>query len=325
MTFFRKVFLTAVIGLISAQFVVAQRGWNVNRAKGTGDLISVFFTSSTEGWIAGDNGYLAFTKDGGRSWRRKILNTVADINEIYFRNDDNGYLIAGRKMFVTNNRGNSWREALIVNPTEFKDGIPEFYSIRFNSKKQGFIIGAIIDKTDEDVVIGSLLLRTVDGGETWSRILVPTKVELIHLDFQGKSHGWIVGDMGTILATTNNGGTWKVQRSGTKEVLRNVDFRSDNQGFVVGDKGTILRTVNGGRSWIKIKSRANNTLNRVDFSDDKNGWIVGSKGTILRSTDRGNTWVLQNSRTKNSLYGLYMTKKYGWSVGKTGVIVKYQK
>ena len=325
MPFIRKVFFTVLIGLVSTQFAAAQRGWNVNRAKGTGDLISVFFTSSNDGWIAGDNGYLAFTKDGGRSWRRKILNTAADINEIYFRNDNNGYLIAGRKMFVTVDAGRSWRETLIVNPREFKDGIPEFYSIRFNSKNQGFIIGAILDKNDENMVIGSLLLRTTDGGESWSRLVIPTKVELIHLDFEGKSHGWIVGDMGTILATTNSGSSWTVQRSGTKEVLRNVDFRSDDEGYVVGDKGTILRTVNGGQSWIKIKSAAKNTLNRIDFSDDKNGWIVGSKGTILRSTDRGNTWIAQNSRTKNSLYGLYMTKKYGWSVGKTGVIVRYQK
>jgi len=325
MSFIRKVFFITLVGLVSTQLIAAQSGWNVNRAKGTGDLISVFFTSSNDGWIAGDNGYLAYTEDGGRSWRRKILNTAANINEIYFRNDDNGYLIAGRKMFVTSDAGKSWREALIVNPEEFKDGIPEFYSIRFNSKNQGFIIGAILDKNDEDVVIGSLLLRTTDGGESWSRLVIPTKVELIHLDFEGKSHGWIVGDMGTILATTNSGSTWTVQRSGTKEVLRNVDFRSDDEGYVVGDKGTILRTINGGRSWIKIRSAARNTLNRVDFSDDKNGWIVGSKGTILRSTDRGNTWVAQNSRTKNSLYGLYMTKKYGWSVGKTGVIVKYEK
>ncbi len=320
----KSVFLILVLFLFT-QLISAQRGWEVNRAKGNGDLISVFFTSSDDGWVAGDEGYLAFTNDGGKSWKRKILNTAANINEIYFRNDDNGYLVAGRKMFITKDGGQSWREEIIVNPNEFKDGIPEFLSIRFNSRKQGFIIGAVIDKNDNENIIGSLLLRTVDGGETWSRIIVPTKVELFHLDFDGKSHGWIVGDMGTILATTNNGNSWVFQSSGTKETLYNVDFRDEREGYAVGSNGIILRTLDGGRNWIKVQSFIKNTLFRVDFADDKNGWIVGSKGTILRSFDRGRSWVRQDSKTSSSLYGLFMNKKYGWSVGKEGVIIRYEK
>ena len=79
----------AVVGASSP--LAAQNGWRINRDNGKGDLISVFFTSDSEGWVAGDDGYLAQTTDGGRSWKRKILNTAANINEIYFRNDDNGY------------------------------------------------------------------------------------------------------------------------------------------------------------------------------------------------------------------------------------------
>ncbi|MGI8669721.1 MAG: YCF48-related protein [Aridibacter sp.] len=320
----KNIFLILITILIT-QSLFAQQGWEVNRAKGTGDLISVFFTSSNEGWVAGDNGYLAFTNDGGRSWNKKILNTAANINEIYFRNNDNGYLIAGRKMFITKDGGKSWREEIIVNPDEFKDGIPEFLSIRFNNKKQGFIIGSVIAKDNSDRVIGSLLLKTEDGGDTWTRIDVPSQVELFHLDFDGKSHGWIVGDLGTILNSSDNGNTWIVQNSGTKETLYNVDFWDEKEGFAVGWNGTVLRTEDGGNKWIKVKSFVENTLFRVDFADDKNGWIVGSDGLILRSYDRGKIWVKQDSQTLNSLYGLFMDKKYGWSVGKDGVIIRYEK
>ncbi len=325
MSFFIRNFLFVVVISFSVQVLSAQKGWNVNRARGTGDLISVYFTSSKVGWVAGDKGYLAHTKDGGKSWRRKILNTVANINEIYFRNDENGYLVAGRKMFVTRDGGNSWREELIVNPREFRDGIPEFLSIRFNSRKQGFIVGTVIDKNDEGNVIGSLLLRTMDGGESWSRIIVPTKVELFHLDFDGKSRGWIVGDKGTILSTIDSGNRWEVQNSNTEETLYNVDFRDGRNGYAVGSNGTILRTENGGANWHKVSTFAKFKLFRVDFSDDKNGWIVGSKGAILRSYDKGLTWVKQESGTNSNLYGLFMKKRYGWSVGKDGIIIKYKK
>lgn len=325
MKIFGKSLVLFLLTVFAAQSLFAQTGWQINRLKGTGDLISVFFTSSDDGWIAGDDGFLAFTKDGGKSWNKKILNTAASINEIYFRNDDNGYLVAGRKMFITKDGGKSWREDIIANQSEFEDGNPEFLSIRFNTKKQGFIIGTIIDKENEEIIIGSLLLKTEDGGETWSRIKVPAKVELFDLDFDGKSHGWIVGDMGTILATNDNGNTWVIQNSGTTETLYNVDFRDEKEGFAIGSGGTILRTVDGGNNWISVNALVSeNTLFRIDFADEKNGWIVGSKGLVLRSYDRGKSWVRQSSQTSNSLYGLYMAKKYGWSVGREGVIIRYE-
>ena len=321
-----KSFLILVcVTLFASAAVFPQENWQIRRGEGAGDLISVFFTSSDNGWIAGDEGYLAETRDGGNSWTKRILNTAANINEIYFRNDDNGYLVAGRKMFVTSDGGKNWREELIANPDEFKDGIPEFLSIRFNSKKQGFIIGSIIDRTDDDLVIGSLVLRTVDGGETWNRIPVPAKVELFHLDFDGKSRGWIVGDKGTIISTRDNGETWDIQESGTEEVLYNVDFRDENDGYAVGTNGTILRTVDGGANWIKVPSPVTSTLFRVDFSDDKNGWIVGARGVILRTTDKGVSWRVEESNTTNHLYGLYVSRSYGFSVGKDGIILGFKK
>ena len=306
----------------SATPVFAQKGWKVNRERGSGDLISVFFTSRSDGWVAGDDGYLAYTNDGGRSWRRKVLNTAANINEIYFRNDDNGYLVAGRKMFITSDGGTTWRETLIIDPGSIDGGIPEFLSIRFNSRNQGFIIGSVLNSDEE--VVDSLLLRTIDGGKSWSRLAVPeVKTELFHLDFDGKQEGWIVGDMGVILATTDNGNTWVKQDSGTEAGLYNVDFRDDKEGYVVGERGTILRTEDGGQNWTEVSTFVKKTLFRINFVDDKNGWIVGSEGTILRSYDRGKTWVKQSSSTENNLYGLYMKKKYGWSVGKSGIIIRY--
>ncbi|NNE65949.1 MAG: hypothetical protein HKN33_05225 [Pyrinomonadaceae bacterium] len=316
--------VAVVVFVATGTPLLAQSGWKINRDNGKGDLISVFFTSSSKGWVAGDDGYLAQTTDGGRSWRRKILNTAANINEIYFRNDNNGYLVAGRKMFVTADGGNSWREALIAREGQIKEGTPEFLSIRFNSKNQGFIIGSVLNGDEE--VIDSLLMRTVDGGRTWSRLLLPdVKTELFHLDFDGKQEGWIVGDMGVILATRDNGNTWIKQNSGTSVGLYNVDFRNDKDGYAVGEEGTILKTEDGGRSWTKVTNYVKRTLFRVNFVDDKNGWIVGSGGTILRTYDKGATWVKQTVSTESNLYGLYMQKKYGWSVGKSGIIIRYER
>ena len=120
----------------------------------------------------------AVTVDGGLTWTKYPLNATEDINEIYFRNDDNGYLVAGRKMFITRDAGRTWQETRIYRSGAFGAGSPEFLSIRFSDKKHGYVVGSVLRRSGGDeVVIDSLLMRTEDGGDTWQRITVPTKTE----------------------------------------------------------------------------------------------------------------------------------------------------
>ncbi len=319
----RKTFLLFISSIILFQFVNAQTSWKLNRTKGAGDLVAVFFTSAEKGWIAGDAGYLAHTETGGRNWTQQDIGTTENINEIYFRNENNGYLVAGKKLFITKDAGRNWNEIRIFKLTDFRNLMPEFLSIRFADKKRGIVIGSLLNKKDE--VVDSLVMRTEDGGETWQRIVVPTKTELYHLDFVGSSRCWIVGDGGLILTSYDGGANFQRQTSGTDKDLYNVDFRDENEGYAVGSKGTILRTETGGNTWSIVKTGFPETMMRVDFADDRNGWIVGYNGSILRSSDKGKTWIKQASVAKDHFYGLYMMKKYGWAVGANGVVVEYQK
>lgn len=321
---FKLVLLLGICICSSAFAVFGQQGWKGKPSGAKGDLVAIYFTSSSKGFIAGDGGHLSVTNDGGKTWGETKIATTEDINEIYFRNADNGYLVAGRQLFITADGGNTWRETKIYRTGDFRSGYPELLSIRFADKKRGLAIGSILNKGG-DVVLESLVMRTEDGGETWQRVTVPTKVELFHLDYNGSSRAWIVGDKGVILATTDSGKTWRQQRSGTDRALFNVDFRDDSEGYAVGGRGTILRTENGGDTWIKVDTNFPETFKRVDFADDKNGWIVGFNGSILRSSDKGKTWVRQSSGTKANLYGLFMTKRYGWAVGEKGLLLEYIK
>ncbi|CAN5127753.1 hypothetical protein BH20ACI2_BH20ACI2_23530 [soil metagenome] len=323
MTKFGFTLLFTLIAVVSGY---SQPGWTLQRADAAGDLVAVHFTTSDKGWIAGDGGYLASTTDGGRTWLKYPLNATEDINEIYFRNDDNGYLIAGRKLFITRDGGKSWEETRIYRAGEFGTGTPEFLSIRFSDKKRGYVVGSVLRRSgDEEVVVDSLLMRTEDGGETWTRISVPTKFELFHLDFSGSSHGWIVGDQGVILASTDEGRTWQMQNSGVTRALFDIRFRGKNNGYAVGGGGTVLRTENGGATWQAVDTAYSETFKRVDFVDDKNGWIIGYSGSILQTNDRGKTWFRQESGTNERLYGIFMDKKYGWAVGAKGVILRFRK
>jgi len=319
-----KVACVLIFFALLYQIAAAQSGWSRLTSPGEVDLVAVYFTSRDKGWVAGDKGFLAVTEDGGRTWRRVELNTTEDVNEIYFRNDKNGYLVAGRKMFLTTDGGQTWNETRIYRPGEFRNLTPEFLSIRFADKKRGIAVGSLLRKgRKEEMVVESLVMRTEDGGENWSRVVVPTKSELFHLDFDGSSRVWIVGDGGVILFSGDGGRTFVRQNTGTRQPIYNVDFRDSKNGYAVGKAGTILRTENGGETWENVQTHVTESLMRVDFADDKNGWIVGYQGTILRSSDKGRTWIRQESGTTENFYGLFMSKKYGWAVGAKGQIFVY--
>lgn len=283
---------------------------------------AVYFADSKRGWVAGDGGFVSHTIDGGLTWTRQSIETKDAINDIYFRNKDNGYLLAGNSIFQTDNGGETWHELRRYFASDFGGAVPELYSVRFSGKKRGWVVGSI---SNNDVVVDSLVVYTDDGGKSWQRQRVPTKQELIHVDFADEKRGWIVGAGGTILHTDDGGETWAEQRSGTRGTLYHVDFRNERAGWAVGDRATILRTTDGGLNWLPVEVTVRNTLLSIQFPDENVGWSVGRGGVILRSDDGGRTWIQQESKTRQPLIGLFIDKKKGWAVGGGGLILGYER
>jgi photosystem II stability/assembly factor-like uncharacterized protein len=314
------IFLAATV--LTFAVTAAAQSWVATKVGTSGqDLNTVYFLDSKRGWIGGDGGFLSRTEDGGRTWIRQSVGTTDAINDIYFRDKEAGFLLAGNRIFVTRDNGTRWSEVRIFLPAEFDNADVELYSVRFSSKKKGWVVGSISRK---DRVIDSILIYTNDGGETWGRQRAPSRVELIHIDFVSDKRGWIVGNGGTILATVDEGQTWTKQTSGTTSTLYHVDFRNDKRGWTVGERGTILRTSDGGQTWWPVATNIKATLLSVRFLNDDDGWAVGRSGTILRTEDAGRTWVQQETTTKENLYSLHFNSKIGWSVGGDGTILRYE-
>ena len=318
-----QIILATYVVCVFAVQGVAQSGWTSTRITSGGrDLNAVYFADSKRGWVAGDNGFVAYTEDAGASWVERPLGIDHSINDIYFVNKENGFVLAGGSIYETSDSGHSWRESHKFSPEELGGATPELYSLRFNGKKRVWVVGSA--SRGEDIV-GSILAITRDGGDSWQVLHTPTRQELIHIDFVDDKHGWIVGAGGAILYTEDAGESWRQQNSDTKATLYHVDFRNQKQGWAVGERGTILRTDDGGITWSKVDSPARGTLLSVQFVSEDEGWIVGRGGAILRSGNSGQTWIVQESGTKQNLYALYMDKKNGWAVGSSGLVVRYQR
>ena len=317
-----RLILAGLFLVVIASPTRSQQGWMPTRVGPAGqDLNTVFFLDSKRGWVGGDKGFLSRTDDGGHSWVQQVVETTDAINDIYFRDKDAGFLIAGNAIFATRDNGTRWSEVRRLLSSEFGGADVELYSVRFVSKKKGWVVGSV---SKDDRVIDSILLTTENAGETWQRQRAPSRLELIHLDFANDKRGWIVGTGGTILATIDGGQTWTKQESGTTATIYHVDFRSEKRGLAVGERGAVLRTIDGGATWTPVEVTMKSTLLNVQFVDDDTGWAVGRSGTILRTGNAGATWIAQESGTKQNLYGLYFIKKVGWAVGGDGMLLRYE-
>jgi len=153
------------------------------------------------------------------------------------------------------------------------------------------------------------ILRSSDGGRTWSQPDTPTADTLFAVSFADDKNGFAVGALGTILRSTDGGATWTKQavqvpdETGATHPLDvnlfGVAAISANEAFAVGDLGTVLRTRDGS-TWEKVTFDAatyaddnvpDRILNGVVFTSPTEGWIGGEFATLLRTHDGGNTWT----------------------------------
>jgi TonB family protein len=147
------------------------------------------------------------------------------------------------------------------------------------------------------------ILRTTDGGTTWSASRVPVDDDLADVFFLDSGRGWAVGRNGTFLASRDGGSTWQHRPLALSDgdgppSLGLVRFVDSLVGFVTsGDR--LLRTTDGGRSWhVPLRLSAGLSFLAIAAGD---GEVVAAlegdcsafqeKGGNFRSTDDGASWA----------------------------------
>ena len=178
---FSRFFVAVPLLLTIVSVARAQGGWAQFKINtGGNDLNTVYFLDSKRGWVGGDGGFLSRTDDSGLSWVRQTVPTTAAINDIYFRDKEAGFLLAGKSIFITRD-GTNWTQSRIFLPEEVEGADVELYSVRFSSKKKGWVVGSV---SKRERVVDSILVYTDDGGATWTQVSkwVGTTGQYVHAD-----------------------------------------------------------------------------------------------------------------------------------------------
>ena len=190
----------------------------------------------------------------------------------------------------------------------------DIQAIDMVTSKIGYVVTAGKAQTDKAAV-----LKTVDGGQTWTRKLTTGVDVLTAVKFRSKSLGWVAGRGGTVLETTNGGKTWTKLKTKTTQTLYALSFPSDKVGYAVGSGGVIIKTVNAGKTWTAQKSGTAEGLFGVDFVTTKIGWVAGgdTAGYCVKTTN-GKKWVAQGSSLPPLAAVDFANASTGWVLGFEG-------
>ena len=73
--------------------------WAKQRTGSLAWLHAVYFVNNEHGWAVGSRGTLLATNDGGKTWQAKPQPTEDTIRDVYFADEQNGWLVCERNIY----------------------------------------------------------------------------------------------------------------------------------------------------------------------------------------------------------------------------------
>ena len=162
------------------------------------------------------------------------------------------------------------------------------------------------------------MIKTTNGGETWTRLPVGTMDDFHGMCFTDRNSGWVAGKNGRIMKTTDGGQTWKRQVSGLTTCLGGLRFANEKVGWAADNKGNVIATTDGGQTWIRQKSGVDQQLATIRFVDDKEGWAASKP--IIHTSDAGQTWTVQDHGTDLLWDICFADRDHGWAASAAGIL-----
>jgi photosystem II stability/assembly factor-like uncharacterized protein len=152
---------------------------------------------------------------------------------------------------------------------------------------------------------------TTDGA--WSAQSSGTTQALHDVFFTDASHGFVVGDGGTLRRTTDGGATWTAVDTHTTESIRDIDFVDAMNGWAVGAGGGVLRTHDGGASW--TIGVITTELTGIDVTGPTHAWISANQDNVYEMVEE-NVFNVHDTGTGGAFEAIDMVDDTnGWIVG----------
>ena len=297
----------------------------------------VYFSDASNGIVisstASRDKYANITTDGGISWSTHLIgNVYGSPLDISFHGQT-GYVSINRSIYTSSDGGVSWSEydmpesnpALvtynsIVNNSSNKDLsflmagsglaqlkngetrqlasflVSDLKDIKFLTKDTGFVLD------DQSV------LKTTDGGFSWSRTEIGEECYEMAFSPTNPSIGYIFSFGNSIYKTTNGGDTWNELNSNGITPTFGDDtyfkFIDDTKGFLYKENGFLFKTTDGGLNWSLVNLPNRTTVTEVEVVDENLIYHGTGSSALYKTTDGGANWSLENQVGSGKIYDI---------------------
>lgn len=271
--------------------------WQV-RNVGQIDLHSVTCVGNTNGWAAGQNGYVAHTSDGGKTWQPQDAHTTKTIRSIHFAYEESAGSWEGTEKLVgivtgdegtlatSENGGKTWQTAGVATSVTLRSGVAVL-------SKQLFV--AVGD--------GGTLVRSADLGKGWQQTSIPNAGDLTGVTAPTSGSVVLVVDSnGSIWASKDQGKTFSVEIDVDARLNGVSIAENGSHAIAAGEKGTLLERDASG-TWTTAVSGTTETLFAalVTHAGSKD-YVSGEHGTLIGSEGKG--WTIVPIPTQATLFAM---------------------
>lgn len=141
-----------------------------------------------------------------------------------------------------------------------------------------------------------IVLKTIDGGNTWDLFPTPSTSTLNDLYFTTDLAGVVVGDNNTVYKTINGGTSWTAVTSGLAASINVTGVTFDGVYYYITAntatlEGKIYRSPTALTSWAASAAiQTSNVLKVQLFPTTTEGYAIGTDGNLLKTTTSGTTW-----------------------------------
>lgn len=225
------------------------RGRSVQRSGTESTLTGVSFGDSDNGFAVGAVGTIVATHDG-KTWVKQYSGTTNQLLSVAALGPRKAFVSgAYGTLLTTADGGEHWQSValpwnkLIPGLLKNYPGLePNLNMIFFAGPQVGWIVGEF-----------GIVLKTVDGGETWNEQRSGGSMpQLYSIACENALRCWAVGQSGSVIRTTDGGAHWLDAQLPIKQGTNLFAVAIKGKyGVVVGDQ-IILATRDGGVIWTQL-------------------------------------------------------------------------
>ncbi len=280
-------------------FLNAQDEWTMIHPYPTlNNLKDAHFISENTGWVVGTEGLILYTDNGGDTWDFQYSNPNVSFRALHFVNNEKGWAVGGSNIYHTNTGGQNWTMQPFPGVT---GGLTDVF---FINPDTGWAVGRY-----------QIVLKTIDGGESWMKIsnIVTGNKNFNRLCFIDENNGIAVGDIdfgGGVVKITHDGGeTWTETTPDASDGIYDVEYIDSSTIWICGKNGMLMKSIDGGYTW-SDHFMGYDTYDDIHFFNPDTGILISYKSFI--TFDGGQNWItsgyFNGSTSINRFHGFDNTK-----------------